>query len=115
MNAVKQKRISAEINRCLYEIIINETSDELLKDITITDCEVSSDLSYCKVYFTSLLDRSHEELERELNDNTASYLRGQLSQLLELRHTPKLQFKYDDSIAYGNNIENIINKIHQGE
>ncbi len=115
MNQVKQKRISAEINRCLFEIIINETSDELLKNITITDCEVSNDLSYCKVFFTSLLDKTQEELERELNDNTSKYLRGHLSQKVELRHTPKLVFKYDNSIAEGQKIETIISKIHQGE
>lgn len=113
MNNIKQKRIANSINKCLCEIILEEAKDSLLKEITITGCDVTNDLSFCKVYFTSLNDSDTKKLEKELNDNTANYLRGKLSGEIELRHTPKLVFKYDTSIAYGENIEKIINKIHE--
>lgn len=113
MNNVKQKRISNNINKTLCEIILEEARDSLLKQITITGCDVTNDLSFCKVYFTSLNDENTKMLEKELNDSTASYLRAKLSEKIELRHTPKLVFKYDNSIAYGDNIERIINKLHE--
>ena len=113
MNNIKLKRIDSEILKCLSEIIFEEARDSILKNIVITSCEVTNDLSFCKVYFTSLMDKSHEELEKEINDDTANFLRTKLADKIELRNIPKLVFKYDESIEYGNNIENIINKIHE--
>ena len=112
MNIIKQKRINSEITKCISEIIFEETRDSILKDITITASEVSNDLSHCKVYFTSLNDTDHKELEKEINDDTAKFIRMKLADKIELRNIPELIFKYDESIEYGNNIENIINKIH---
>src|SRR5574344_2696631 len=113
MNNIKVRKISAEIQKSLMEIIFDDAKDELLKSITITACEVTNDLSFCKVYFTSLIDMDSKKIEKELNDNTSAYLRMKLSQEIELRNTPELVFKYDNSISYGDNIEKIINKIHK--
>src|SRR5574344_627317 len=115
MNSIKVKKISAEIQRALMEIIFDESKDEILKSITITSCEVTNDLSFCKVYFTSLLEMNHKSLEKELNDDTSKYLRSKLANKIEIRNTPELLFKYDDSIASGNNIEKIIAKIHKDD
>ena len=52
MNNIKQKRISSDINKALCEIILEESRDSVLKNITITGCEVTNDLSFCKVFFT---------------------------------------------------------------
>ena len=112
MNEIKLKRINSEITKCLSQIIFEEARDSILKDITITASEVSNDLSFCKIYFTSFNDMDHKVLEKEINDDTAKFLRMKLAERIELRIIPELVFKYDESIEYGNNIENIINKIH---
>ena len=115
MNNIKQKRISSDINKALCEIILEESRDSVIKNISITGCEVTNDLSFCKVYFTSFEDKPKKELERELNDDTSGYLRTKLASKVALRHTPKLVFKFDESIEYGNNIEHIIAKLHEDE
>lgn len=115
MNDIKLKRINSEITKCISQIIFEEARDTILKDITITASEVSSDLSSCKVYFTSLGDEDHKSLEKQINDDTAKFLRMKLADRIELRNIPMLSFKYDESIEYGNNIENIINMIHEQE
>ena len=113
MNNLKVLKVSSEIQKVLMEIIFDEAKDNLLKSITITSCKVTNDLSFCKVYFTSLNELDHKQIEKELNDNTVKYLRGELAKKIDLRKTPELKFCYDESIEYGNKIENIINKIHE--
>lgn len=113
MNNIKLKRIDSEILKCLNKVIFEEARDSILKNITITACETTNDLSFCKVYFTSMDDKNHKDLEKELNDDTAKFLRIKLASIIELRNIPELVFKYDESIEYGNNIEKIINKIHE--
>ena len=70
MKSVKIKRIESNLCKCLSDILVNEASDSLLKTITITGADVSSDLSYAKVYFTSLSALSKNELEKELAAKT---------------------------------------------
>ncbi len=82
--------------------------------VTITGCDVSNDLSYAKIYFTSSLDIESKELERELEE-ASGYIRHELADRIDIRHTPKLIFKFDNSVEYGNHIESIINKINKKE
>jgi len=110
MPSYKISRIASDIGKYIPEIIATEARDELLKTITITGCDVTNDLSYAKVYFTAISDLDIKTLEKEVNE-AASFIRGELSKRIEVRHTPELRFIYDKSIAYGENIERIIKDI----
>ena len=68
MPKYKIARIASDIQRYLGDIIINDVNDEILKSITITGCDVTNDLSFCKVYFTSILDMEQKALEKEVNE-----------------------------------------------
>lgn len=106
----KIARIASDIQKYVSDILMNEANDELLKTVTITGCTVTNDLSYAKIYFTSLEDMDKKSLEFELNE-AAPYIRGKLSEKLEIRHTPTLKFIFDESIVYGKKIEDILNSL----
>ena len=72
MPKYKIARIASDIQRYLGEILINEVNDEILKSITITGCDVTNDLSYCKIYFTSIMDMD-EKAWNELGIKTKYY------------------------------------------
>ena len=112
MPSYKIDRISSDISKYISQILQTETRDEFLKTITITGCKVSNDLGYAKVYFTSLLDNDPKMLEKEMNE-ASHFIRGKLSSMISLRHTPELSFKYDTSIEYGKKIDRIIADIHE--
>ena len=113
MNQIKLKRIGSQIAQELSTICATEAHDSLLKAITITGVVVTNDLGLAKVYFTTLDDTDPSTLEKQLNDDTAGYLRTKIADRIEIRHTPKIRFQYDNSIAYGDNIERILNKINE--
>ena len=46
-------------------------------------------------------------------EEASGYIRGELAERIDIRHTPKLKFVYDESIEYGNKIESIINEINK--
>lgn len=112
MPSHKVERIASDINKYLSSILLIDTNDELLKNITIIDTKVSKDLGYAKVYFTSLLNMEHKDIEREVNE-AAPFLRKELAKVLDVRNIPELKFIYDTSIEYADNIEKIIKKINQ--
>ena len=111
MASHKIERIASDIARNISDILANEANDSLLKTITITSCKVTNDLSFCKVYFTSLSDLDRKTLEKELNE-ASPYIRGKVSERVDIRHTPEIKFIYDESIEYGKKIDDIISSLN---
>ena len=93
MNQIKLKRIESQILREVSEIIMNDARDNKLKNITITGCSVTNDLSFAKIYFTTQGDKN---LMLKDLEEASGYIRGELSERIEIRHTPKIKFVYDE-------------------
>ncbi len=112
MSKLKGERAASDIQRELANILLEDAKDEDFKHVTITACDVSNDLSFCKVYFTTTDDR--EKVTHDLN-NAAGFFRSLLAERLIMRHTPELRFIFDESIEYGAKIEKIIENLHNEE
>ena len=107
--SVKNERINSSMQKEISYIIANEVKNPNIKFITITACDVTSDLSYAKVYFTTL-DDVNETLKALRS--AKGFIRKTLADRIELRHIPELEFIYDKSIEYGKMIEDKIKEIH---
>ena len=109
---VKIERINHMIREEVSKILMLEIKDENIKFVTITDCDTSRDLSYCKIYFTVLNQEKKEDTLKALN-KAASFIRGELAKKIEIRNIPELKFYYDESISYGEKIDKIIDEINE--
>lgn len=112
--SVKIERLNGEFQKEISIILQTEIKDQDIHFVTITGCETTNDLSFCKVYFT-VLDNSKKDSTLEALRGASSFIRGELSKRVQVRHTPELKFIYDESIEYGNKIEKIIEKINEEE
>ena len=102
---VRPNRIGEEIKKELVLLIRNGIKDPRVDSlISITDVEVTRDLSYATVY----ISRYGSETER--NDG---FMRSELSKRLKLRTVPELIFKLDDSLKKRKKIETILQQIHR--
>ena len=110
--SVKLERLNDNFQEVISEILHTEVKDPVLNFVTITGCEITRDLSFCKVYFTTLNNK--EEVLKSLK-NASSFIRGEISKRIEIRHTPEIRFIFDESIEYGNKIEKILNDINNKE
>jgi len=107
---IKNERINSNIQKELSYIIANEVKNPNIKFVTITAVDVTSDLSYARVYFTTLGDS--KETSKALK-SAKGFIRKILADRIELRHIPELEFIYDESIEYGKKIEEKIKEIHE--
>lgn len=111
--SVKIERLNNNFQEVISEILHEEVKDPNLKFVTVTGCEITNDLSFCKVYFTTLSD-DRDEVLKSLK-SASSFIRGEISKRIEIRHTPEIRFVFDESIEYGNKIEKILNDINNKE
>lgn len=107
---IKNERINSNLQKEMSYIIANEVKNPNIKFVTITACDVTSDLSYAKIYFTTL-DDANETLKAL--KSAKGFIRKTLADRIELRHIPELEFIYDESIEYGKRIEEKIKEIHE--
>ncbi len=111
--SIKTERLANLLVKEISEIIMTEIKDEDIKFVTITHIDLSSDLSYAKVYFTTLIDDKKEKCIHDLN-GAKGFIRNELiKRKIEMRKIPELNFIFDESIEYGNKIEKIIQEIHK--
>ena len=114
MKSLKSKKTGSLFVREISNIILEDVKDPHIRFITITDCDVSNDLSYAKVYFTCLNREYKEESEKALN-RAANFIEIELSKRIEIRKMPQISFHYDTSIEYGEMIEAKLKEIHDKE
>ncbi len=108
---LKGERAASDIQREVSKILLTEARDEDLKNVTITFVKVTDDLSFAKIYFTTLNDNKKEKVLKDIN-NAAGFFRSLLADRLDIRHIPELKFVYDDSIEYAKKMEKIINDLN---
>ena len=112
--SIKTQRIASNIVKELSYILAYEVKDEDIKFVTVNDCHLAPDLSYAKIYVTVFDKNKINTTLKALND-AASYIRRLLADRVDIRHIPELTFVYDESIEYGQKIEEIIEDIHNNE
>jgi ribosome-binding factor A len=111
-NKRRQQRIGDSIQREVSKAILYRVKDPRLIGVTITDADITADLSISTVWFSVLGDE--EERWTEAEEGLASalgFLRREMGASLGLRHTPELNFKRDKSFERGQRIDAILDRI----
>jgi ribosome-binding factor A len=104
------------MKREIAGILARELEDPRLSSmVSVTDVEVTHDLSYARVFVSTL--SAGEERARELAalQRAAGYVRHLLAPRLGLREVPDLRFVHDTSIERGARVEEILRKLERGD
>ena len=107
--AYRIERVEKIIERELANILFDSTNK--LKYVSITKVSLTNDLSIATVYYTILGNLGEIESTKEDLEKSKGYLRSILAKRIDLRKTPELRFKYDESLAYGNHINEILENL----
>jgi ribosome-binding factor A len=104
----RSSRVAHQIQRALSELIRREVRDPRLGMVTLTEVQVSKDLSYAKVFYSVL--GAEKDQAQEILDEAAAMLRGPVGRALGLRHSPELRFVNDELIESGAKLSGLIQK-----
>ena len=111
MKSVRIDRINSELQKAISHIIDNELRDPQINAIiSVSEVETTPDLSYARVYITSIGNTPKEEVLNRIK-GAAGFIRGKLSKAVKLRITPRLEFLIDSSKEYATKIDDILSKI----
>lgn len=110
MQSVKLERYNNAFMEELNIIFGTEVKNEVLKSVVVTSAKITNDLSFAKIYYTCF-NEDKKLVAKELKDSEG-YLRTMLAKRIDMRHTPELNFVYDESLEYAKRIEDKIKEIN---
>lgn len=106
------ERISEEVKRELDYILRNNVKDPRIPTLfTLTQVQVTRDLSFCKVGISTMMDEQQNKDMIKALKSAAGYIRRELGQRVMLRHVPELIFHLDNNIAYGVHIAKVLDSL----
>ncbi len=110
MTTPRARKVGESIHRELSEIVRRELRDPRVGMVTFTAVDVSPDCAHAVVYFTCL-DAAHVEDAKAGLRRAAGFLRSQLARRIKLYATPQLRFEYDESVARGARLSQLIDSV----
>jgi ribosome-binding factor A len=94
----RSQRVSDNIRREIANIFSFEISDPRLKGLTVTEVQLSDDLSSAKIFLSNYLNQAlsedHEGVSKAL-ENSKSFVKKKLGQNIKLKKMPELLFFMD--------------------
>ncbi|GGN90248.1 30S ribosome-binding factor RbfA [Saccharibacillus kuerlensis] len=115
MAKIRVGRVAEEIKKELSQLIQSELKDPRIGFVTVTDVEVTGDLSQANVYLSIFGDDEQKEKSLAGISKATGFLRSEIGKRIRLRHTPELLFHIDQSIEYGSKIESLLGQIKTDE
>ncbi len=105
-------RVEEEIKKVVGKLIDNGIKDPRVNGlISVTKVDVSKDLKYCKIYVSMIGTKDIKEAMEGL-DSAKGVVRREIGNRIRTFNTPEVKFVYDDSMAYGQHIDNRISSLN---
>ena len=108
---ISLQRLESLSLRELSMILRRDDNNRGLSNIGVTEVRITNDLSYMTIYYTFYGGK--KEHYEELLEKHKSYLRKELASKIKARKMPELIFKYDESLEYGNHINEVIHEMNE--
>src|SRR4030043_2335429 len=108
----RTERINSIIQQEISDLLREQmNSPRLTSFISITKVSTSPDLKHAKVFISTLGDKVNKDEILQGFTAASGFLRRQLANRLELKHTPELSFHLDDSIERGAEVLKLIEQL----
>ena len=110
MPSDRLRRVDEAVRQVLGDAVNQDLKDPRVGFVTVTAVRTSPDLRHARVYVSVL--GSHEEREASLDGlrSAHGFLQRRVAGELRMKHTPTLDFLYDDSVERGMRLSELIDR-----
>lgn len=103
------------MQRVLAELIGREVKDPRVGSVTITGVAITPDLGNARVFFVPFASSHSGEEVRVGLTHAGGFLRGEVGRRLGLRHAPRLEFVFDESVEEAARLTDLIDQAVAGK
>ena len=110
MTGGRMRRVDEAVREVLSGAITQELKDPRVGFVTVTAVETSPDLRHARVFVSVLGDEGQRERSMDGLRAAHGYLQRRLNEELRIKHTPSLDFIYDDSVDRSLRIQSLLER-----
>ncbi len=117
MSTGRMRRVDEAIRQVIGDALAGDLKDPRVGFVTITDVRTSADLRHARIFVSVLGEHGHSSGEAERAATLAGlesahgYLQACVARELRLKHTPTLEFHYDDTTDRALRVEALLGQI----
>jgi len=108
MTSDRIRRVNEAMREVLSGAITSELKDPRVGFVTVTAVETSPDLRHARVFVSVLGNPGERRRSLQALDNAHGYLQRRVGGELRLKHTPQLQFIYDNTAERAGRIAQLL-------
>ena len=107
----RSAKVADAIRVELATLLVSKVRDSKLRDVNISRVDVTDDLSIARIFYTVM---DHEEGAKSAGkalNRAKGFMRSHIAKTLNLRFTPALQFRYDETAQKVEELDTIFQEI----
>jgi ribosome-binding factor A len=110
MTADRMRRVDEAMREVLSDAITSEVKDPRVGFVTVTSVDTAPDLRQARVYVSVLGTESQRRRSLDGLRSAHGYLQRRVADELHLKHTPTLDFIYDDTADRAQRIDELLQR-----
>ena len=95
----------------LATLLVSKVRDSKLRDVNISRVDVTDDLSMARIFYTVMDHEKGAKSAEKALDRAKGFMRSHIAKTLNLRFTPSLQFRYDETAQKVEELDTIFQEI----
>jgi ribosome-binding factor A len=104
----RMRRVNEAVREVVSTAIAGDLKDPRIGFVTVTSVDTSPDLRHAKVYVSVFGEEQQRADTLAGLARSRGYLQGRVAGELRLKHTPQLDFRYDDTPERGARITELL-------
>lgn len=106
----RSQRVSDLLRQEIADIIMRRLKDPRIGFITVTGVDLTDDLKIARVYISCLKEKEKEATLDILN-SARSFVRSEVGKRIRMKVLPSIEFRFDESLGYGDRIDQLLKEI----
>jgi ribosome-binding factor A len=111
MTSRRLLKAAEAIREVVSMAILTELRDPRIEGVTVTRVEVSPDMRQAKVHVSIMGDAAHQKLCLHGLRSSAGFLQNKISDRIDTRYTPRLQFHIDEGVKKSLAISQLLHEL----
>ncbi|AOF48728.1 30S ribosome-binding factor RbfA [Tetragenococcus halophilus] len=112
----RDRRVAQEILKEVTHLLQTKIRDPRVQNVTITDVSVTGDLQQATIFYSILSEDASAKQEAQMGlENAKGLIRREVGHVLSIYKTPEIFFELDESVEYGERIDEVIRELHESE
>lgn len=110
----RAERVAEEVREILAEEV-QRLKDPRIGFVTLTGVEVTPDLRRARIFYTVFGDERQERATAAGLRSATPHLRQAIGRQVRLKVVPELEFRVDETLERGRRIDELLERLHEGE